>query len=142
MGIKFIEVKEELDEAEQQPNVNDVKGKPAELVARVFASRNAAHFAHLLTPSYAQHVALQGFYDGIIGLIDSYAETFMGRFGKFESFPNVKESALDGLTIVGNLTNFIDKNYEALGLNEELKNIIQEISSLCSTTAYKLRELK
>lgn len=44
---------------------------PAEFVARSFAVRTAAHLAHLQSRSYAEHVALGGFYDSLIDLVDS-----------------------------------------------------------------------
>lgn len=37
-----------------------------QLVSKVFAARNAAHLAHWSTGSYAQHVVLGDFYDGVI----------------------------------------------------------------------------
>ena len=147
--ITFREIKEELSEelsdnfiAEQAPDMNLVKAKGAELVARVFAARNAAHYAHLLTSSYAQHIALGGFYDGVIPIADSFAENLMGRFGRFEGFPNVKESSNDPLQIMGNLTKWVDSNRMAFEGISELQNIIDELLSLTNSTAYKIRELK
>jgi Family of unknown function (DUF5856) len=140
MGITFKEITEELDEAVMEQN--PAKAKCAELIARAFAARNAAHFAHLITPSYAQHVALNTFYDELIPLVDAVAESFMGRYGKFEAFPNVREAATDGLTIVGNLTKWIDANREMVAETSEIQNDIDTIISLCNSTAYKLRELK
>ena len=57
---------------------------PAEFIARAFAVRTAAHLAHLRSRSYAEHVALGGFYDALIGLVDSYAEAHQGLFGLIE----------------------------------------------------------
>ena len=51
------------------------------LVARVFAARNLAHLEHWKTKSYAQHKALNEFYDGIISGIDRIVETYQGAFG-------------------------------------------------------------
>lgn len=135
----------QINEAPQIPSPvdpNAIKAKGSELVARCRAAATAAHFAHLMTPSYAQHVALNTFYDSIIDLADAFAEGFMGRYGKFEMFPNVKESATDGLTIVGNLTKWIDSNRAMISEFSEIQNEIDTIVSLCNSTAYKLRELK
>jgi hypothetical protein len=144
--ITFKEVYADVDEQvlseQMQQDVNLVKAKGAEMVARVFAARNAAHMAHLLTPSYAQHIALGDFYDGIIPLVDSFAENLMGRFGRFDSFPNVKESSIDGLIICGNLTKWVDVNRAAFEGLSEIQNIVDELLSLTNSTAYKLRELK
>jgi hypothetical protein len=48
--------------------------KAAELIARCFAARTAAHIAHLQTTSYAQHVALDEFYNAIVGLANMVDE--------------------------------------------------------------------
>lgn len=138
--ITFKEVYTDIQEQMQDPTT--AKAKAAELVARCRAAATAAHFAHLLTPSYAQHIALCGFYNGIIDLVDAFAEGYMGRYGKFEMFPNVKEASTDGLTVVGNLTKWIDANRELISDISEIQNDIDTIVSLCNSTAYKIRELK
>ena len=51
------------------------------LVARVFAARNLAHLEHWKTKSYAQHMALNSFYDDVVDDIDSIVETYQGAFG-------------------------------------------------------------
>lgn len=142
-----VVVENQLNEAPQQqmggqvdPNISKMKG--AELFARCRAASTAAHFAHLLTPSYAQHMALKTFYEDIIDIIDVFAESFIGRYGKFEAFPNVKESAVDGLTLVGNLTKWIDSNRAIISEFSEIQNEIDNIVNLCNSTAYKIRELK
>lgn len=140
-----VVVEEELNEAPQQMGMGqqiDPKMKGAELFARCRAASTAAHFAHLLTPSYSQHVALKTFYDDIIDFVDAFAETFIGRYGKFEAFPNVKESATDPLTIVGNLTRWIDGNRSMISEFSEIQNEIDNIVNLCNKTAYLLRELR
>lgn len=60
---------------------------PAEFIARAFAVRTAAHLAHLQSRSYAEHVALGGFYDPLVDLVDSYAEAYQGLFGLIEDYP-------------------------------------------------------
>ena len=141
-----IVTEDALYEAPQQPMGNapaaDPKAKAAEFFARCRAASTAAHFAHLMTPSYAQHVALNTFYDEIVTLADAFAETFIGRYGKFDAFPNVKESATDGLIIVGNLTKWIDANRAVITEFSEIQNEIDNVVNLCNSTAYKLRELK
>lgn len=138
--ITFREIHEELVEDVQDPS--SAKAKCAELIARCRAASTAAHFSHLMTPSYAAHIALNEFYDGIIPLVDTVAESFIGRYGRFEAFPNVKEASTDGLQIVGNLTKWIDANRAMISDLSEIQNDIDTILALCNSTAYKLRELK
>ena len=53
-----------------------------ELVARVFALRNAAHLEHWATNSFSKHMALGSFYDDIIDKTDKLVEA-VGS-GKFD----------------------------------------------------------
>jgi hypothetical protein len=45
-------------------------------------SRERAHVFHLTTPSFAEHKALQAYYEGIVPLVDAYAEAYMGKYGR------------------------------------------------------------
>ena len=56
-----------------------MKADIQQFIGLLFASRDYAHKAHLNTDSFAAHMALGDFYDGIIDLADSLAETWMGR---------------------------------------------------------------
>lgn len=119
----------------------DNKAVSAELFARCRNAATLAHFAHLTTTSYAAHVALNGFYDGIIPLADSFAEAFMGRYGRFTAFPTVSTPEKDGVGIVKSLRTWIDANRSCCS-DSELQNIIDSIVDLCDTTIYKLENLK
>lgn len=133
----------QLKEALNQSSVGSGKQKAAEMFMQGRQSATAMHYFHLTTSSYAAHVASNEFYDSIVPLVDKFAETFTGRYGKFEAMPNVKVPMVnDGLTIVVNLLQWIDANRSVITDDSEIQNIIDEISGLCSSTIYKLRELK
>jgi Family of unknown function (DUF5856) len=51
-------------------------------IALLMESRNQAHAYHLTTKSYAAHKALQAYYEAIVPLFDSYAEAYMGKYGR------------------------------------------------------------
>ncbi len=51
------------------------------LIALLFFARDVTHREHLKTTSYAQHVALNEFYEAIVGNADSIAEAYQGRNG-------------------------------------------------------------
>lgn len=117
--------------------------KCGELVVRCFQARTEAHLAHLVTGSYAEHKALNDFYDGIVDLADSYAECAQGRYGlmKFAAIrPKVGEMGKP-LSTPTELRTWIDENRKQCGDASELQNIIDEIVSLCDSTIYKLRFL-
>jgi hypothetical protein len=115
--------------------------KCGELVTRCFQARTEAHIAHLLTRSYAEHKALDDFYNEIVELADAYAEAAQGRYGllTYPASPKIGDVERP-LTIPVGLRNWIDKNRAACG-GTELKNLIDEITSQCDSTAYKLRFL-
>lgn len=52
------------------------------LIARIFYARTAAHEVHLLTYSYAEHMATEGFYTAIVEAADDLAEIYQGATGK------------------------------------------------------------
>ena len=53
-------------------------------VGMLMNSREQAHAFHLMTNSYAQHKALQAYYEGIIPLLDAWAEAYMGKYGRLK----------------------------------------------------------
>lgn len=110
-------------------------------IARSFALRTAAHLLHLSSTSYAQHVALDEFYTGLIPLVDSYAEVYMGLEGRITSFPSVAPPA-------GQAPNLLNVYLEVVRAElasdsaESLKNILAGIEELTARTLYKLENLK
>ncbi len=54
--------------------------KAEEFVSKVLFDRDAAHLAHWKTKSYAEHVALNTFYDSILELIDGFVEQYQGYY--------------------------------------------------------------
>ena len=55
--------------------------KANEFLGLLFLARDVAHSVHLNTRSYSKHVALNIFYDRIIGAADDFAEAYQGRHG-------------------------------------------------------------
>ena len=51
-------------------------------VGTLLNSREQAHVFHFRTNSYAQHKALQKYYEGIVPLVDDWAEAYMGKYGR------------------------------------------------------------
>lgn len=117
--------------------------KCAELVARCFAARTAAQFAHFMTKSYAEHVALNEFYDAIVEAADTFAECHMGVEGQFKSFPDVPAPKGTPLQILEELHTWVADNRAACADGStELANLIDEILSTIDRSYYKLRFLK
>ena len=114
-----------------------------DLIGRVFATRNAAHLAHWATKSYAQHVALGDFYDGVIDKIDAIVEAYQGIFKlvrgvKFES----GDDGADILARIGRDADWIEKNRSDIAEGDAaLLNMIDDLTQLYATTYYKLKNL-
>ena len=53
-------------------------------VGMLMNSREQAHAFHLMTNSFAQHKALQAYYEGIVPLLDAWAEAYMGKYGRLK----------------------------------------------------------
>lgn len=118
--------------------------KPSDFVGCLFLARDVAHSVHLNTRSFAKHMALNGFYDGIVDLADKFAEAYQGRHGL------IGPISLMSAKKTGNIIEFledqldeIDKcRYEICDKSETaLQNIIDEIVGLYLSTLYKLKFL-
>ena len=111
-------------------------------VAESFAVRTAAHIAHLLTTSYAQHIALDGFYSGLVDLTDRYAEVAMGAEGRFKSIPNVATPTGDIVDILEDYRALVLEEIEEDNTSPAKVNILTDIEELTLSTLYKLKNLK
>lgn len=115
-----------------------------ELIHRTFCSRNAAHLAHWRTKSYAQHVALNAFYDDIIDATDKLVEAYMGAAGKVIGeleIPALKP-VKDILKYLCDEVAWIDENRsEIAGGIPAIENIVDEITAIYLSTIYKLKQL-
>lgn len=113
-----------------------------EFIVRCMHARTNAHILHLKSRSYAQHKALQGFYEGLVELIDRYAEAYQGSFGLIEDYSGRYVSAETPQKLIDGLCDYIDENKDELSAGEEsLENVLAEMCELCQSTAYKLRFL-
>ncbi len=137
-----------------------MSGAACELVARCFAARTAAHYAHLTTTSYAQHMALGDFYDAVATSADEFFECWQGVYGKQEmsDFPAVRVATGNPITQLSDLRTWIVDNREeacesyddkdAAGAESndvdctELANLIDNILAVVDRTIYKLKYLK
>jgi len=115
-----------------------------DFVGLLFVARDVAHSAHLSTRSYAKHMALQGFYDGVVDLADKFAEAYQGRYGLIGpiAMPSVKKSSNILEFVEGSLKEIENMRYEVCDKSDSaLQNIIDEIVGLYLSTIYKLRFL-
>lgn len=113
-----------------------------ELVKKVFATRDAAHLRHWKTKSYAEHVAIGDFYEGIVEKIDAIVELHQGANGLIG---DIDTKPLVGKDIIRHLTDeakWINDNREAIsGDICAIENALDDLAGLYLTTLYKLKNL-
>jgi hypothetical protein len=117
---------------------------PANFIGYLFLARDVAHSVHLNTRSFSKHMALNTFYDEIVGLADSLAEAYQGRNGLMG--PITLQSAKKTANIIPflreQLADLEKCRYEAFDKSDTpLQNIIDEIVGLYLSTLYKLEFL-
>ena len=109
-----------------------------EMVASAFALRNAIHKIHLQTLKYSEHKALNSYYDSIVDLIDTFAESYQGRTSIIKDFPQIAEPQGDARTLIGMFRAFLDEVRPNIQY-PELQNTLDEIQTLNNQTLYLLQ---
>jgi len=95
--------------------------------------------AHLSTNSFAVHKALQGYYEGIVPLVDAWSEAYIGRYGRFRmrKFPvNSIKSLKKPVVYFRSIVYRIKKL--KLPRDTYLQSIQDEIMVLLQSTIYML----
>ena len=124
--------------------MSDAKPTMADFIGALFLARDVSHSVHLNTRSYAKHVALNEFYEGIIPLADKLAEVAQGRHGL------IGPITLMGAKKTGNIVEFLqdslkdveDMRYKVCEKTDTpIQNIIDEIVGQYLSTLYKLKFL-
>lgn len=113
-------------------------------IGYLFLARDVAHSAHLNTRSYAKHVALNAFYDGIIDLADKFAEAYQGRHGLIGPIELQQAAKTNSVLefLQDSLKTLEDTRYDVCDKTDTpLQNIIDEIVGLYLSTLYKLKFL-
>ena len=118
--------------------------KACDLLGLLFLARDVAHSVHLNTRSYSKHVALNIFYDRIIGAADDFAEAYQGRHGLMG--PITLHSAKKTANIIefleDSLKEIEDCRYEVADKSDSsLQQLIDNIIEIYLRTLYKLRFL-
>ncbi|MEY4441014.1 MAG: phage STP4-a [Pseudomonadota bacterium] len=112
-----------------------------QFVSMVLLARDTAHLAHWKTKSYAEHKALNEFYDNALELIDGFVEQYQGYY---KTRMDISRDKADGK---GEITKLLDyqcewiemKRYDICDKDETaLQNTIDEILRQYQTTSYML----
>jgi hypothetical protein len=106
-------------------------------VSSLMHSRTQAHVFHLRTRSFAQHKALQAYYEAIVPLLDSYAEAYQGKYGllRFTVGPAINNNPASAK---GYFTKLLKSMEKVKPRDSYLKNIFDSIYELVYQTLYML----
>lgn len=115
----------------------------ATFIGTMMQSRNQVHIYHLQTDSFAAHLALQGYYEGIIPLIDALVESYQGRYGILRGYKMASTIKEDNnfLTYFDGLCKFVETIRTQLPQDSYIQNQIDEVVALIESTKYKLKFL-
>ena len=118
--------------------------KACDFVGMLFLARDVTHSVHLNTRSYSKHVALNIFYDRIIGAADDFAEAYQGRHGLLG--PITLQSAKKTSNVIEFLEDSLKQieagRYEVCDKSDSsLQQLIDNIIEIHLRTLYKLRFL-
>lgn len=122
----------------------DLKSSPSKLFSTLLQSSVQVHIYHLQSKSYSEHMALNTFYDEIVGLTDSLIEQYQGKYGIVTVYPSIQLIVQSPIDYIKNLRSFVEvERYTSLKKEDtHLQNITDEIISLIDSTLYKLINLK
>jgi len=115
-------------------------------ISTLMSSRTQAHIFHLQTPSYSAHKALNEYYDGIVDLIDSFVESYQGKYGIIKGYTNVDlqeyQSCEAIIMYFTALSVFVNRARPQLPQDSYLQSQIDLIEELIFSTLNKLKHLK
>jgi len=114
--------------------------KKGAFVGKMFHIRDIAHVLHLKSHSYAEHKALNGFYDSILNFTDSVAE--MMQAGELLDI-RIPATVVDKTPVdyISTFRNEVQDFKDDCNC-DDVKAVLDEVIGLCNTTIYKLKFLK
>lgn len=119
----------------------------AEFVGLLLHSATVTHFMHLQAQgegSYAKHIALGDYYDSIVDLVDSLAESIQGAFDEIIAPypPSFGVPEVDALEYLKSIRTYVRNKRVQMPQDSEIQNEIDSIATLINHTCYKLMQLR
>jgi hypothetical protein len=115
------------------------------LISYLLHSSTQVHIFHLQTKSYAEHKALNKYYDSIVGLVDTLVESFQGKYDIINSYENYAlnnyENTANTIKYFKALLKTVEDLRGSVKEDSNLQNEIDNIVTLITSTLYKLRFL-
>ena len=117
----------------------------SEMMSLILHSRTQTHTLHLQTGSYAEHKALNDYYDSIGDIFDGLLESYQGKYGIIESYKSYDIAPYKNTeTSIKYLQDLCKKveNLRDCCEDSYIQNQIDTVCELINSTLYKLRFLK
>lgn len=114
------------------------------LVAYLLHSQTQTHVFHLQTKSYAEHKALQGYYEGIDPLVDAIVESYQGKYDIIKTYESFAIDVYSGKAQLETYFKALSKKVEDIHKQTDdtyLQNQLDTVNELIVSTLYKLRFL-
>lgn len=135
------------DDEDEEDSDEDSKGHNedfCEMVCQMLHSQKQAHIFHLGTKSFAEHMALNGYYGGIDELVDGIIESYQGKYGLLKNYKSYKNQSYKNknqvLKYFKGLLNTIEEKRDCCD-DSYIQNQIDTVQELIYSTMYKLRFL-
>ncbi len=123
----------------------EIKSNCEEMVSKLLHSRTQSHVFHLQTKSYAEHKALQDYYEDVVDLIDEITESYQGKHGIIEGYKSYDIVNYQNNSQVVKYFQDLEKEVQKLReffKESYLQNEIDNVEKLINSTIYKLKYLK
>jgi len=114
------------------------------LVAYLLHSQTQTHVFHLQTKSYAEHKALQGYYEGIDGLVDGLVESYQGKYDIIAQYDNFAIEKYSNKSQLETYFKALSKKIQEVHKGVEdtyIQNQLDTVDELINSTLYKIRFL-
>ena len=149
----LFEQNDDDDDDDDDDNDNDVNNQETsldhnedfcEMACQILHSQKQSHIFHLGTKSFAEHMALNGYYGEIDELVDGLIESFQGKYGLLTNYKSYKvqpyKNKKQVLKYFAELLNVIEEKRDCCD-DSYIQNQIDTIQELIYSTLYKLKFL-
>jgi hypothetical protein len=110
-----------------------------EFLLKLLHAATNGHILHLQTKSYAEHKALQGYYEKLPDAVDTIIEQWQGAYQMIIEYPSVYEAPkADALQEVTYIRDFIVANRAVVGDYTSIQNEVDALLGIVESTMYKL----
>ncbi len=133
------------DQDDNESDSSNSNNDFCEMACQILHSQKQAHIFHLGTKSFAEHMALNGYYGEIDELVDGLIESFQGKYGLLTDYKSYKVQSYKNknqvLKYFTSLLNTIEEKRDCCD-DSYIQNQIDTIQELIYSTMYKLKFLQ